>query len=298
LTSTPFRLLCKQSCWKWFETSARAVRDEDGRVIEVHASGRNVTDRVRAQQELAATRFELERSNLELEQFAFDASHDLAEPLKIMQRAANLLSARYGDSLDEDGRRLMVSIVDGAERMQMLISDLLEYSRVCHELPERTAVDCNELVRDAIESLDAPIKETQAIVRWGQLPIVEAHRTQLGQVFQNLLSNALKYSDKGARTVVQVQARREPTAWLFTVADNGIGIDPRHAERVFEMFRRLGGDNLNSGTGIGLALCRRIVEHHAGRIWWEPRSGGGSLFIFTIADPGPPANSMQLPIAC
>jgi light-regulated signal transduction histidine kinase (bacteriophytochrome) len=222
----------------------------------------------------------------------------LVEPLRTMQCAAKRLSRCYGASVDdEEMRSLMVSIVDGADRMQMLVGDLLEYSRATDELPERTAVDCRDLVRDAVDALNEPINETHAAVVWGWLPVVHGHRTQLGQVFQNLLSNSVKYSSKGKRPIVRIDGTRERYAWRLTVEDNGIGIDPRHADRVFEMFRRLNGDDPQPGTGIGLALCRRIVEHHGGRIWYEPRPDGGSVFNFTIPDGGSTDERAEVPVA-
>ncbi len=266
------------------------VLEEPGRSRKMIGTAQDITGRKRAAEELAATHQqlerrtkELERSNLELEQFAYDASHDLGEPLRVMSRLAGALAEQYGDRLDDDGRRLVTSISDGSERMQMLISDLLEYSRVAREPLERSWVDCNAAYKEAIELLAESIAEKGAFVVAVGLPTIEVNRTQFRQLLQNLLSNALKFAgDESLR--IEVTARRAQGEWLLTVADNGIGIEPHQAERVFELFRRLKPNDAYAGTGMGLAICKRIVDRHGGRIWVESAERGGSVFCFTIPD--------------
>jgi PAS domain S-box-containing protein len=261
----------------------RVETDADGRVVRMVGTGQDVTGQHRIQRALVEARTELERSNRELELFAFDASHDLSEPLQVMSSAAAWLCDRACDCMGEEGRQMASSIVDGVDRMQTLISDLLEYSRVGAE-PAPEPVDCAAVVAQATDILAETIAEKRASVSWGELPVIDAHPTQLIHVFQNLISNALKFTTEGAVPKVVIAASREQGAWRFTITDNGIGIDPCHRERVFEMFRRLGTRDFYAGTGIGLSLCRRIVERHSGRIWVEPAPGGGSVFSFTIPD--------------
>ncbi len=264
--------------------------DQEGRPRRMRGTVQDVTERRRAQNrlseihaELKRRTDELERSNLELEQFAYDASHDLGEPLRIMSRLARTMAEMYGDDLDERGTQLLTSLVDGTERMQMLISDLLEYSRVSRETLERAWVDCRAAFDEAVELLSEAIVEKKAVITCGALPTLEAHPAQFRQLLQNLLSNALKFSvDSDLR--VHVEAAREDQGWRFAVADNGIGIDPGQAKRVFELFRRLHPGDAYSGTGMGLSICKRIVERHGGRIWVEPHNPRGSVFCFTIPD--------------
>jgi signal transduction histidine kinase len=201
----------------------------------------------------------------------------------MMSQFAGCLAEEYADRLGEEGRRLITSIVDGTDRMQTLISDLLEYSRVSREPPERTPVDCSAVFLETLELLEESIAEKGASVTADPLPAISAHPTQLRQIFQNLISNALKFSgDSPLR--VHVSANREPGAWRFSVQDNGIGIEPHQAKRVFELFRRLHPQDAYAGTGMGLSICHRIVERHGGRMWVEPAPGGGTTFYFTIPD--------------
>jgi PAS domain S-box-containing protein len=298
ITAPPYRVSRKDGGWVWVETTVRPIRDpESGEVVEVQASARDITRRrvteealERAYAELERTNVELERSNVELEQFAYDASHDLGEPLRVMTQLALRLCQEHAGSMDEEAQRLAASIVDGLDRMQTLIADLLEYSRVSREPPLHQDVDCGVLLAETLELLEETIAEKEARIEVGALPVVRAHPTQLGQMFQNLLSNALKFSRDDSALTVEMSAERGLGAWRFTVADNGIGIDPKHSERVFEMFRRLNPRDAYAGTGMGLSICKRIVERHGGRIWVEHRPEGGSAFCFTIPDRAPGAS--------
>jgi signal transduction histidine kinase len=236
-----------------------------------------------AHEELQQRSAELARSNLELEQFAYDASHDLGEPLHVMSALADRLLRRHGDALDEEARRIVALIVDGSERMTLLVNDLLEYSRTAREPLVCRPVDCGALVLETLELLSESISEKKAKVAVDPLPTVQAHPRQLAHVFQNLLSNALKFSaDRALR--IHVGAEREPGGHRFWVRDNGIGVDPPQAERIFEMFRRLHTRDMYAGTGLGLSICRRIVERHGGRIWVEEAPDEGSVFHFTLPD--------------
>ena len=226
----------------------------------------------------------LERSNADLEQFAYTASHDLREPLRAVAGYAQLLKARYGDRLDQDAHEYMSFMVDGAKRLQALTDDLLTYSRVGNEPLTRATVDLAKLAEQVLELLAAPIAESGARVELGQLPSVQGGEAQLQRVLQNLVANALKFTESGTPPRVELSACHDPGAWRISVADRGIGIDPAKAEQVFQMFQRLHSRHDYPGSGIGLSLCRRIVERHGGRIWFEPRQGGGTVFHFTIPD--------------
>jgi signal transduction histidine kinase len=224
---------------------------------------------------------ELARTNAELEQFAYIASHDLQEPLRIVTSYLDLLRRRYRSRLDTDANEFIDYAVDAATRMRHLIDDLLAYSRAGRaDIPNETA-DSREVVAEAIANLQPAMAEAGATVTLGTLPELACRPRQLAQVFQNLIGNALKYRGPAAPTV-HVAALRRGGDWEFAVADNGIGIDPRYHERIFLIFQRLHGKEDFPGTGIGLALCKKIVESHGGRIWVESTPGTGATFRFTL----------------
>ncbi|GAA2133347.1 sensor histidine kinase [Actinomadura napierensis] len=230
---------------------------------------------------------ELRRSNAELEQFAYVASHDLQEPLRKVASFCQMLDRRYGDQLDERGRQYVAFAVDGAKRMQALINDLLGFSRVGRMARPEDAIDLNEVAGQAVDNLGSLIEETGARVEIAaDLPTVPGERTQLTQLFQNLVGNAIKFRRPDVAPHVAVDVRREGDEWLFTCADNGIGIEPRYADRIFLIFQRLHPRDEYTGTGIGLALCKKIVEYHGGRIWLDEDERGekdpGTTFHWTL----------------
>jgi signal transduction histidine kinase len=230
-----------------------------------------VVERVRA-------RAELERSNADLEAFAYLASHDLAEPLRSVAGFVSLLGRRYHERLDEEGHEIIAYAVDGVARMQAMIDDLLLYSRAGTVDLRLERVGAGEIVAAALRDLGPAVAERGASVEIGELPEVNADPSQLQRVFQNLLANAIKYTAPDVAPRVVVTGQAATGGWEVAVADNGIGIDPGDAERVFEMFARAGGHAEYEGTGLGLAICRRIVERHGGRLAVEPNAGGGSVF--------------------
>lgn len=269
------------------------IHDSRWKIIGTQAIFWDVTERRRAEEALAQKAEELARSNAELEQFAYVASHDLQEPLRMVASYTQLLARRYREKLDDDAMEFIQYAVDGANRMQQLINDLLTYSRVGSRGMEFERVDCSSVLGQTIANLRDKIEATGAIVTNDDLPTVRGDATQLVQLFQNLISNALKFHGSDVPQVhVSALKRDRPGGsheqeWLFAVRDNGIGIDPQFAERIFVIFQRLHTQAQYPGTGIGLAICKKIAERHGGRIWMESQLGQGAAFFFTIPIPTP-----------
>lgn len=228
---------------------------------------------------------ELNRSNQELEQFAYVASHDLQEPLRMVASYVQLLERRYKDKLDDDATEFIAFAVDGAKRMQTLINDLLRYSRVATRGEPFAPTDLNQTLATAMANLEARVRDTDAQVTLGDMPTANVDAGQIARLLQNLIGNALKFCDKD-QPRVDVDARRDnnENQWVISIRDNGIGIDPKFADRVFVIFQRLHTREHYEGTGIGLAVCKRIVERHGGRIWFESQPGEGTTFYFTLPD--------------
>jgi light-regulated signal transduction histidine kinase (bacteriophytochrome) len=272
--------------------SGSPIMDDSGNIIGMASILRDITPLKMAEQELqqahddlerrvAERTAELSRINAELEKFAYIASHDLQEPLRTVINFSDLLERRYQDKLDADGREFLGFIVSGVLRMRRLVDDLLEFSRTGHERVVRKPVDCEGVLERVLASLGQSVAECGAVVTHDALPTVLADAGQLEQLLQNLVGNALKFrGDK--QPVVHIGIEAQPADWLFSVADNGIGLDPRFAGRIFEMFQRLHGVGKYVGSGVGLAICKKIVERHAGRIWVESTEGRGATFYFTL----------------
>jgi light-regulated signal transduction histidine kinase (bacteriophytochrome) len=256
-------------------------RDERGRPRAILEINNDITQRQSAERELAERAQELARSNAELEQLAYVASHDLQEPLRMVASFTQLLARRYRGRLDAKADDFIGFAVDGANRMQVMIDDLLEYSRVGRRGKPLVPTPLDAVLADVLAGLHAGIAEAGATVTGDPLPSVAADAVQFGRLLQNLIGNALKF--RGAEPPrIHVAAERAGPEWILSVRDNGIGIDPRDFERIFVMFQRLHGRERYPGTGIGLALCKKIVERHGGRIWVESEPGRGACFRFTV----------------
>ncbi len=291
------RLLRADGAEFWGEAAA-VLLDEDSLGLDAPQHGsiivvRDISDRKQAEEALAHYAHDLERSNQELEQFAYVASHDLQEPLRMVAAYVQLLAKDYMGRFSPEADEYIDFAVDGAKRMQRLIDDLLAYSRVGTRGQIFAPVDCGEVLADVLSSLRLAVEEAEATVTSDPLPTVLGDRGQIYQLLQNLIANALKFRGD-APPEIHLSARRRPgragrgpveqRAWILAVSDNGIGIEPRYVERIFVIFQRLHSRAHYSGTGIGLAICKKIVERHGGRIWVESTPAHGSTFYFTLPD--------------
>lgn len=273
-----------------FVLSYVPLLDAQGNLRQILGIGYEVTQRKRAEEALRRVAEELARSNRDLEQFAYVASHDLQEPLRMITGYLQLIDRRFHDLLDDDGREFINYAVDGSHRMQTLINDLLAYSRVGTRGKPFALTDLTDIVKRVLRNLETVIAETDAAITLLPLPAVMADETQMMQLFQNLLANALKFRDPDRPLQIEIGARQqqgeEGPYWECWVKDNGIGVAPEYNQKIFVIFQRLHGRDRFPGTGIGLALCKKIVERHQGRIWLESRMDEGSTFYFTIGSEG------------
>jgi PAS domain S-box-containing protein len=319
-----YRVLARDGRVVWFQCDVKMVRRKDGQPWFIHGVGIDVTSLKDAEEELKRARDELEirvgertaqlseanadleseiaerkraerslerraedlaRSNADLEQFAYSASHDLQEPIRNVAICAQLLNRGYTGRLDPEGEKLLKTVIASAHHMENLVRDLLEYTHVTRAAVEPADLtDANKVLATVLRTFEGAIRETGADVTQGPLPQVILPAVRLQQVFQNLISNAIKYrSTRPPR--IHVSASRVEGSWLFSVEDNGLGIDPKYHERIFGIFKRLHTKDQYPGTGIGLAICKRIVEHTGGRIWVQSESGKGAKFLFTVPAP-------------
>ncbi|MGO8667695.1 MAG: sensor histidine kinase, partial [Desulfobaccales bacterium] len=272
--------------------NAAIYRNEAGEVQGVFAAARDITERKRAEQELARLNeeleqrvqertAELERSNRDLEDFAYISSHDLQEPLRKIANFSEMLARQYQGQLDEHGVRYFGYVTDGAKRMQDLINDLLNYSRVGRAEIPLTPASLEDILKGTLNDLHTVIKDSRAEISHEPLPALQVNPHQLGQLLQNLLTNAIKFHG-GQPPRIHLAARQEDSEWVFSVRDYGIGFEPQYADGIFKVFKRLHSKEEYPGTGIGLAVCKKIVERHGGRIWAEAEPGRGATFYFTI----------------
>ena len=279
------RYLRKDGSVVWVSLGVALVRGADGEPLYEIAMFDDITERKQAEAALHEAHEELKRSNSELEQFAYVASHDLQEPLRMVSSYTQLLGRRYGDKLDADAKEFMAYIVDAAARMKQLIEDLLAYSRVGTKGKDFKPVPLDRPLARAIGNLKAAIDESGAQVTHDPLPTLAADEVQLAQLFQNLMGNALKFRSASAPRI-HIGASERSDLFELQVRDNGIGIEPQYFERIFMVFQRLHDKGQYAGTGIGLAICKKVVDRHGGRIWVESTPGEGSAFKFTLPKPG------------
>jgi PAS domain S-box-containing protein len=257
------------------------LRDEDSKIIATLSSGEDITERKKADGELRRLTSELERSNIDLQQFAYSASHDLQEPLRVVAGFVKLLEKRYKDKLDEKAYEFIDYTVEGVERMQMLIKDLLAYSQVSMKGNIFKTTNCSVVLEEAIWNLHTAIEVSGIEITYDLLPTVMGDSSQLSRLFQNLIGNAIKFK-RSEPLKIHISAEQNENEWVFSVKDNGIGIDPQHFDRIFIVFQRLHTKEEYDGTGIGLAICKKIVERHGGKMWVESEYGKGSIFYFTL----------------
>ena len=268
------RVLKKDSAPFWVRVEATTAQDPDGACV-CRAVMSDITDSKRAE-------WAIKRTNAELQEFAYALTHDLQEPLRAVVNFSQLLAREHAGKLGEESDKYISYSVEGALRIEALLRSFLNYLEVSEQDSDRlTPIDCNHVLSQALLSLRTAIQQSGAAVTADPLPTVVADEGTLTQIFQNLIGNSIKYR-RGATPTIHISAARTAEGWLFSVKDNGIGIDPADAERVFGMFKRLHGKEI-SGTGIGLALCRKVVERHGGRIWVESEAGQGAVFKFTIS---------------
>jgi two-component system CheB/CheR fusion protein len=272
----------------YFAVRFYVVKDKHGRTIRTVGANQDITERKKHEiainelnDQLNKRADELASSNAELERFAYVASHDLQEPLRMVSSFLQLLEKKYKNELDETAIQYINYAVDGADRMKRLILDLLEYSRVGTNQDKQVRTDMGKVVKGVIDIFSTKIDETSAKVTIHPMPEIKANASQMSQLIQNLVGNGLKYN-RSAIPELEIGCREEADVWKFYIKDNGIGIDPKFYNKVFVIFQRLHGRNQFSGTGIGLAICKKIVEKHGGNIWIESAVGKGSTFFFTI----------------
>ena len=257
------------------------ILDPDGNKLGALVTVKDVTRSKQAEQELQQINAELLQSNQELEQFAYVASHDLREPLRMVISFTQLLAQKYSEKLDEEADTIMSFAIDGAKRMETLIEDLLSYSRLGKQNKTFKRVNCNLIIQKALANLKVSIEEKSAVIDIKPLPHVTGDEVQLVQLFQNLINNALIYRSE-IPLHIEISAVSQQQGWSFSIKDNGIGISSENNKRIFEVFQRLHPKDKYSGTGIGLAICKKIVERHGGEIWVESELGTGSTFWFTL----------------
>ncbi len=283
-----FRIINKEGKYYFMYHKAYIVRNETGKAIRLFGAMQNISQRkedeallIELNNRLKQRADELAASNVELERFAYIASHDMQEPLRMITSFLQLFKKKYEDQIDETAEQYIHYAMDGAERMKKLITDLLEYSRIGSNKDSFERVDTNILLNEVVAVFMNRIAETNATIAVGELPVIHANKTQMFQLFQNLIGNALKYSGK-IQPHIQIEGKEEEKQFVFSVRDNGIGIKPMFFEKIFVLFQRLHHKNEYSGTGIGLTICKKIVERHDGKIWVESQPGVGSCFYFAI----------------
>ena len=277
-----YRHLTKNGGYCWISNNMGLIRDNNGKPLYRDGNMRDITNRKRIEEQIETTMDELRRSNEELERFAYVSSHDLQEPLRMVKLYSQLLKRRYKDNIDSDADDFIEYIVEGANRMKQLIDDLLEYSRVNSQAKEFENVDLEKVLDNVLSNLSISIVEYNVTITHDPLPTVFADQNQMLQVFQNLITNAIKFHGQNPPKI-NISVQKDEKEFIFSLSDNGIGIDPKHQKQIFEVFKRLHHNREEyPGSGIGLSITQKIINHHGGRIWVESEPGKGSTFYFTI----------------
>jgi light-regulated signal transduction histidine kinase (bacteriophytochrome) len=269
----------------WVEVTSRPLKDKKGDIIGGVAALRDVSVSKRAESVLMELNSKLQESNEQLQQFAYTASHDLQEPLRVIASFSELLESKYKDKLDKDATDYIEFITSAASRMQNLISDLLAYSRISTQAQTLAPSNISQALKAALANLQLVIEEKNAKISFDEIPPVLADEKQIVQVFQNLISNALKFCDH-SNPEISISANKNMGMVTIAIKDNGIGIDTKFKDKIFDMFKRLHAVGKYPGTGMGLSICKKIVERHKGRIWAESEPGHGSTFYFTLKAAG------------
>lgn len=278
---TKVRMKWKGGKYYWHLSRVIPIKDSNGKIIRWIGTATNIDEMKCTEERLEKTLTELEKSNKELEQFAYVASHDLQEPIRMISNYTQLLSMTYS-GFDDKAAEYMGFIVEGSKRMLQQINDFLQFSRVSKRGEEFVVIDINKIVKEALRDLQFAIENSGAIINYNDLPVLKADPFQMKQLFQNLISNSIKYRSN-EKPVIEIKSHKEDKIWVFSIKDNGIGIDPKYFEKIFVLFQRLHSDRQKyPGTGIGLALSKKIVERHRGKIWVESAEGKGSTFYFSI----------------
>jgi PAS domain S-box-containing protein len=277
-----FPLRGRDGSYRWFLSRAVRFCSPDGKIFRWFGTNTDITERKESEEQLVRTVGELKRSNEDLEQFAYVASHDLQEPLRMVASYTQLLAKRYKGRLDSDADEFIGYAVDGSNRMQGLIQDLLAYSHAGANGKALREISSERVLNEALTNLRGSIEESGAVVTHDSLPVITSDDTQLVQVFQNLVANAIKYRSAEAPHVHVSAAKNGGNEWIFSVRDNGMGIAPQYFDKIFVLFQRLHGQKEFKGTGIGLAICKKILERLGGRIWVESQPEMGSTFLFAL----------------
>ena len=270
--------------FKYFETTAVPEYNSKGKIESILSISRDITERKKRERQLKETITELKRSNKELQSFAYITSHDLQEPLRTIASYAQLIERRYKGKLDKDADEFIEYMVDGAKRMKSMIQDLLDYSRVGTKGNEFKEFNAQNSLNYALNNLESAITENNAEVTYDPLPVIFADEDQISRVFQNLIGNALKFCREGVKPQIHISADKIDKEYVFSVSDNGIGMEDQYSDQIFEVFKRLHSIDEYKGTGIGLAIVKRIIDRHGGRVWVKSKLGRGSIFYFTVPD--------------
>ena len=271
----------KDGSFHWTLTAIIPFKNDKGEIFEFMSLSQNITERKIAEESKSDYLKKLEYKNKELEQFAYVASHDLQEPLRTVNNFTELLAKRRTEYFDELGLKSLQFIQDATSRMSELIKNLLDYNRLDKD-NVLTKIDCNLLVKDVEKDLSMNIKDAEATLIYDNLPTLLGYETPLRLLFQNLINNAIKFRKKDTKPLIEIKATPKDGEWLFSIRDNGIGISPKHKDKIFVIFQRLHNKDKYKGSGIGLAHCRKIVDLHQGQIWVDSMPDEGSTFYFTI----------------